>query len=286
MNRKHAVLLLIVIAFILTYSFAFTGYVTVPERETIPPTLSCTAPEYRNISGETVHVTRVIDGDTIVIEGNERVRLLGIDTPEQGQVLFAESAAFLRNMVDNKSVILERDVTNRDKYNRLLRHVFLNGTHINCVLIKSGFAKTLVILPDEKYSEHLREAEHMAQQQQLGIWQYETIPDVFCVGISQFRYNAWGNDNENLNGEFVTFRNFCTYPVDMTNWVIHDERGTTFTFPCFIAQNKTRFTLYTGAGSNNETALYWNNGWPVWNNDGDTLKLLNPSGTPMLDYSY
>src|SRR3989338_8519092 len=81
-------------------------------------------------NGRTI-VTNVIDGDTIVISGGERVRLLGIDTPEKGEFFYKEGKARLEELIENKNVTLEKEGDNKDKYGRLLRYIFLNDTNIN-----------------------------------------------------------------------------------------------------------------------------------------------------------
>jgi micrococcal nuclease len=234
----------------------------------------------------TVTVSRVIDGDTIEIEGGERIRLLGIDTPERGQPLFKESTEFLEKLIKNKPIILETDIINRDKYGRLLRYIYIGDKFVNLELVKAGYAVTHIILPNKKYSEILLKAETEAKHANIGIWKFMNLTDIFCVGIYHFHYNAKGNDNENLNDEYVTFRNKCNYTINMSNWILKDTINTTYTFPEFYLMNKSMFTLYTGPGKNNSTHLYWNNNRAIWNNAGDILYLWNSNGILMLNYSY
>lgn len=128
-----------------------------------------------------VLVTKVIDGDTIEVEGGEKVRYLGVDTPETKdprkpvQCFGKEAASKNKELVEGKRVILEKDVTNTDKYNRLLRFVFLdlgNGTRlfVNDYLIREGYAQVLTIPPDVKYSEQFLAAQKQAREQKKGLW--------------------------------------------------------------------------------------------------------------------
>ena len=134
-----------------------------------------------NISFSGVLVTKVVDGDTIEIEGGEKVRYLGVDTPETKdprkpvQCFGKEASNKNKELVEGKRVILEKDVTETDKYNRLLRHVFLDlgdGTRlfVNDYLIREGYAQVLTIPPDVKYSEQFLEAQKQAREQKLGLW--------------------------------------------------------------------------------------------------------------------
>ena len=234
--------------------------------------------------GEQALVTRVIDGDTLELANRERVRLLGMDTPERGQFLYQEAKVWLKGRIEGHQVILERNGEDRDKYGRLLRYVWFEGRLLNLELVKLGLASVYMMGPEDRYYEDFIRAETAAREAGLGIWQY--TPSLFCIGIHHFRYNAPGNDNANLNEEFVTLRNKCAYPVNMTGWVLSDAANNTHTFPEFILANKTAVTLHTGPGQDNSTDLYWGRTRAVWNNQGDTLLMRDNNGRLLLNYSY
>ncbi len=147
-------------------------------------------------------------------------------------------------------------------------------------------AKALIIEPSVKYSIDIINAEIRARNANRGLWKFSGIPDAFCIGIFSFRYNAAGDDNDNLNDEYVEFRNSCTYPVQMEGWIMNDSNENTYVFPEFLTMNKTKFTLHTGQGENNDADLYWDKTRAVWNNDGDTLLMWKPDGKLVLNYSY
>lgn len=126
-------------------------------------------------------VTKVIDGDTIEIEGGQRVRYLGVDTPEtvdprkSVECFGKEAKNKNKELVEGKRVILEKDITDMDKYGRLLRYIYLplaDGTKlfVNDYLIREGFAKVLTIPPDVKFSEQFLEAQRQARERSLGFW--------------------------------------------------------------------------------------------------------------------
>ncbi len=117
-----------------------------------------------------VLVTRVFDGDTVQLANGEKVRLLGIDTPET-EYSYADqrekrkrspqyyqearrATEFLKESVEGKRVRLEFDLEKRDKYGRLLAYVYLaDGTFVNAEIIKQGYAAVMVIPPNLKYAE-------------------------------------------------------------------------------------------------------------------------------------
>jgi len=123
-----------------------------------------------------VKVTRVVDGDTIEIEGGEKVRYIGIDTPEtvdprkEVQCFGPEASKKNKELVEGKMVRLEKDVTDRDKYNRLLRYIYVGDTFINLELVKQGFAYSYSYPPDIKYQDQIVKAQQEAREAKRGLW--------------------------------------------------------------------------------------------------------------------
>jgi micrococcal nuclease len=127
----------------------------------------CSAPP------ETAKVIQVIDGDTITIEGGYRVRYIGIDTPETYPELEeygAEAWQANRRLVEGKEVRLERDVSETDKYGRLLRYVYVDDVFINAELVKQGLAEAIPYPPDTKYQDYLEKLETEAREAGRGMW--------------------------------------------------------------------------------------------------------------------
>ncbi|RLI98036.1 MAG: hypothetical protein DRO99_01755 [Candidatus Aenigmatarchaeota archaeon] len=235
----------------------------------------------------TTHANRIIDGDTIEIAGGEKVRLIGIDTPERGQHFYGEAKERLSELIGGREILLKPDVTDKDKYGRLLRYVFLNRTElVNIMLVREGLARALSIEPDTKYEKEIAEAESYARSRGLGIWTYANDPELFCIGIYYLRYNAIGDDRDNLNDEYVEFRNHCDHNLDMTGWRVEDSTGKEYVFGEFMAKSKEMFKLRTGAGDDGPENVFWNSRVPVWNNAGDRLRMWNRAGQLVLDYEY
>ena len=129
-------------------------------------------------------VKRVIDGDTIVLDNDERVRLIGVDTPEIYHPLkplqyFSEEATnFTKQIVEGKQVILEFDCEKIDKYGRLLAYVFLeDGTFLNKEIIIQGYGFAYTKYPF-KYLNEFVEAENEARISERGLWRENGIPEL------------------------------------------------------------------------------------------------------------
>ncbi len=126
---------------------------------------------------ERAHVAYVIDGDTVVLRDGRRVRYIGIDAPETGtgythtkECYAQEATARNRALVGGRDVTLERDVSDVDKYGRLLRYVYVDNVFVNKALVEEGFAKARRYRPDIKYARILESAQKNARAAQRGLW--------------------------------------------------------------------------------------------------------------------
>jgi micrococcal nuclease len=120
-----------------------------------------------------VKVVRVIDGDTIEIAGGAHVRYIGMDTPETyPKVEFYGPEAKAKNieLVEGKLVTLEKDVSDTDKYGRLLRYVYVGDIFVNGELVRLGYAEAVSYPPDTRYQWQLEQLEKEAKAAKLGIW--------------------------------------------------------------------------------------------------------------------
>ncbi len=122
---------------------------------------------------DSARVIKVVDGDTIAIEGGYEVRYIGIDTPEvhpQVEAFGMEAWQTNRKLVEGKEVHLERDVSETDKYGRLLRYVYAGDIFVNAELVRQGLARARAYPPDTKYQDYLKEMEAEARDAGRGIW--------------------------------------------------------------------------------------------------------------------
>ncbi len=145
----------------------------------------------RSFNYTDVLVDRVVDGDTLKLESGERVRLIGIDTPEmhESNKLYKDSQRsgqdtatiqklgesayeFTKKLVEGKRVSLEFDTEKYDKYNRLLAYVYINKDRIfvNAEIIKQGYASLMTIPPNVKYASLFKKLYQEARDNKRGLW--------------------------------------------------------------------------------------------------------------------
>ncbi|MBU3896581.1 MAG: thermonuclease family protein [Nanoarchaeota archaeon] len=116
------------------------------------------------------YVTRVIDGDTFVISTGEHIRIQGIDAPDKNDYYYYEATQRLKELIEFKTVTLERDNTNKDRYGRLLRYVYLGNKMIDAQMLEEGYAKVFIFEADKKYEKVLIYAQNYAKNNHLGVW--------------------------------------------------------------------------------------------------------------------
>ncbi|CAM3351834.1 thermonuclease family protein [Marinicrinis lubricantis] len=135
-------------------------------------------PELEGKTPEFSTVQRVVDGDTFELSTGEKVRLIGVDTPETvkpGSPVEAygkEASNFTKKQLEGNDIILFRDVSDQDRYGRLLRYVFISGDAVmfNERLIAEGYAQVSTFPPDVLYAEHFLTLQQTASSNQLGLW--------------------------------------------------------------------------------------------------------------------
>ncbi|MHB0859310.1 MAG: thermonuclease family protein [Anaerolineae bacterium] len=128
---------------------------------------------------QSAQVIDIVDGDTIRVEiGGERwtVRYIGIDTPElygvddQAEPYAVEATEANRRLVEGRTVFLERDVSESDRYWRLLRYVYVDGTFVNAELVRLGLAEARTYRPDTRRQDDLDAREAEARDARRGLW--------------------------------------------------------------------------------------------------------------------
>ncbi|KTG30945.1 lamin tail domain-containing protein [Haloferax profundi] len=286
-----------------------------------PSTTPTSSPTGETATGDvSVDVVEVVDGDTIKVVmpdgARETVRLLGVDTPEvygentpdefEGVPDTDEGAACLRDAghdasdfakdrLSGETVELRFDekAGERGYYGRLLAYVVVDGAEFNYELLTNGHARFYESSFEER--ERYERAERDARERGVGLWACATegsaaggsdasTDDGFAVTVVA---DAPGNDNDNLNEEYVTFRNDGDEVLDLSGWTVSDAAGATYTFAEGTELSPGGvLRLHTGSGTDSAEDVYWGRSGAVWNNGGDTITVRDASGGTVLSYTY
>lgn len=148
----------------------------------------------------------------------------------------------------------------------------------------AGYPATLKDASEEKVSLVVKNLENGVSIRRLD-------PCCQCIIIEEFHYDAQ-DDCNNLNSEYVTFKNRCSHACDVTGWTVKDELDSRkpYEFPGRVIDAGGAVKLHSGCGSDDYAEAYWcSSGYPcnaVWNNEGDTLYLRESGGYVCLEYKY
>jgi endonuclease YncB( thermonuclease family) len=156
----------------------------------------------------TVFVSRVIDGDTIEIEAGQKVRLIGINTPEEGVVGYGSAKDFLTGAVLEESVVLESSGV--DRYGRVLGHVILDGENVNEKILREGLG-LLYYYEKDLYYGGLKEAEEFARLNEKGVWKQSSRYG--CVSLIDLQYEESGG--RCIDDEVLILENACDEDIDV-----------------------------------------------------------------------
>lgn len=182
-------------------------------------------------------VSRVIDGDTIVLENDERVRLLGIDAPERGEFYFNEAKEFLENEILNKSIRLEFVGERQDKYYRTLAYIHFDNENINVKIVENGFANYYFYDGRDKYSNALEKAWEDCLNKNINLCKKSEDICASCVGID-------------ISKKFI--HNDCFFSCDLNDWEISGEGRNKIIFQKILKPKEKEYfeidLTYSGGG--------------------------------------
>ena len=196
---KYSITSVILAIIVLVINYSKTPIAVPQENFSITPMSVRTEPRiiktYEGVASVSAQVVRVVDGDTIIVmvDGKkETVRLIGIDTPEVVdprklvQCFGHEASEKTKQLLTDKLVTLIDDQSqgNRDKYDRLLRYVFLGEVNINQQLLEEGYAHEYTYRLPYAYQAEFMQAERSARENKKGLWADGACPVVTATPSS------------------------------------------------------------------------------------------------------
>ncbi|NQT04480.1 MAG: thermonuclease family protein [Dehalococcoidia bacterium] len=246
-------------------------------------------------------VTRVIDGDTIEVDISGKiykVRYIGIDTPElddkrpEFNALAQEATRYNKKLLEKRTVRLEKDISETDRYGRLLRYVYVGDIFVNAELVRQGLAEVKAYPPDTKYQDTLEKAEAEAKQDKKGLWD-SSIPlpppptEVQNIQITQIFYD--GQVPRVESDEYVEITNLGEQPQDLAGWILQDisEGYPSFIFPSYILASGESTRVYTNEYHPEWGGFSFESSRAIWNNsEPDIAALYNSQGEEISRKSY
>ncbi|OGI12466.1 hypothetical protein A3K64_03490, partial [Candidatus Micrarchaeota archaeon RBG_16_36_9] len=214
-------------------------------------------------------VERVIDGDTIVVNGTH-IRLLGINTPEKKELYYQEAKEFLEGLVLNKTIEIEYGAERYDKYNRTLAYLIIGENEINAELVRNGLAN-IYIYDTDRHTAELREAWNTCMQRGKNLCEKSENPCSLCIELKEL----------DVKNQKVVLNNKCDFECNLTNWSIKDEGRKKFFFKNFMLEGKSEVKIIVGNKTNTESVLFWKEDY-VWTEAGDSLFLRDEKGKLIL----
>lgn len=168
-------------------------------------------PESQNVEPQTVEkaedvfkVAHVVDGDTIKLENGKVVRYIGIDTPETVdprkpvQCFGKEATNKNKELVEGKEVRLVKDVSESDKYGRILRYIYVGDMFVNDYLVRNGFAHSYSYPPDIKFQDQFRKSEEEARNNKRGLWANDACKTDTSTSTSSQSNSQPSNNNSEV----------------------------------------------------------------------------------------
>ena len=216
------------------------------------------------ISSDTAFIDRVIDGDTV--ESNETsIRLLGINTPERGEIYYLEAKEFLEDLVLNKTIRLEYGKDKKDRYGRTLAYLYIGSNNVNLKLVENGYAN--IYFPSGK-DTHYKEFAQAWEECSENLCEISKDKCASCIKLTKFDYQ----------NEIIILKNTCSFDCELTDYTIKDEGRKKFTFPEFNLESLEDLEILVGEGEDNEDTLFWTGETYVWTRTGDSLFLRDDEG--------
>lgn len=250
-------------------------------------------------------VINVVDGDTIdvLIEGVEyRVRYILVDTPETKdpgepvQPFGPEAYEANRQLVEGRTVRLEKDVSETDRYGRLLRYVYVGELMVNEELLRLGLARVATFPPDVKYVDRFLAVQQEAQAAGAGLWGEIPVVEVPVEpapaatepplvpepAVPEPPAVTGGNlviTAVDKRSEVVDIQNPTGQPVDLAGWRLLSEKGSQDCALGGVIQPGETLRVWAMSEDAGQGGFNCGFGTNIWNNsERDSAVLIDPSG--------
>ena len=229
------------------------------------------------VDRQTFTVERIVDGDTIIANG-ESIRLLGINSPEKGEKYSEEATQYLSNLIFNKTVEIEFGPEQRDKYGRILAYIYVDGFLVNSQIVREGYANIYFPSGKDNYYNSFLEMWRKCLEDNQNLCERSQESSTNCIVVKEI---------SSLTQKII-FHNRCLKDIDLTAYTLKDEGRKKFTFPSFNVKKESYFSVIIGNGNSSQEnqILYWPGEDYVLTSTGDSIFLRDGQDRLVLWNSY
>ena len=192
-----------------------------------------------------------------------------------------EARDAVRDLILNQKVTLTYGSVERDGYGRLIASVQYEDQDVARHLLQNGLAHAFFIPPEELDTETLLAAQTSAQEEKIGIWSIPRYKS--SLHMTSFHANAPGNDNDNINGEYIRVTNTTKSVLNMKDLKIQNLKGYTFDFADLEVPPGHTVKIHSGRGYNQrnpekQLEMYLGSTRPIWDNEKDLATIYDGNG--------
>ncbi|MCL5033393.1 MAG: thermonuclease family protein [Thermotogae bacterium] len=250
---------------------------------------------------DTTIVSRVVDGDTVYLEGTIlgskqliSTRLIGVDTPEAVdprklvQYFGQEASNFTKKILDKQNVYVTYDQDTKDKYDRLLAYIWIKVDNkfymFNAILVLNGYAHNYPYFPfNEDYMKIFHDSEIYARENELGLWKNSDSQNATNV-VNQIQGSLKITSiDATSKDEYVEIKNISSVSINLKGWKIKSDPNQLYSLPNMTLMPGESIKIHSGSSASGQ--FIWTKKY-IWRDDGDICWLYDPSGKEVDVYEY
>jgi endonuclease YncB( thermonuclease family) len=234
---------------------------------------------------ELVRVTRVYDGDTVLLEDGRKVRYLGINAPEYQEPFYLKAKRLNESLVLGREIRLESDQERTDSYGRVLAHVYAGHEMVNARLVQEGLAHAFFIGPNRKHHALLLRLQAEAQQRKVGMWSARgRVKDLKITTV-----HPVDPTQDDQYPSYVRIANLSNTAMRLAGYVLSNEAGQRCVFLNVSVDPGYTVIVSSGSGPDgvdSREQLVVHCSELMWDPVEDTAFLKDPAGNLVDTFHY
>lgn len=229
-------------------------------------------------------VASVYDGDTVTLTTGDKIRLRWVNTPElkPPEAYGIEAREAAERFLSGKEATLVLGGENpRDGYGRIVAGLDTDEGSLSLHLLELGLGHVFIIPPDDTDLSEMIAAQDRARAAGRGIWSTDRYQGT--LHMTSFHANAAGDDNENVNGEYLRVANVSDGDLNVDGYRIRNARGQEYIFPALVIPNGHTVEVHSGHGQHQtnpaqQLEIFLGSSVPIWDNNRDRAVIVDRFG--------